>query len=138
MTLRFMQQAVNLVVSRKTVDEEEFNFIKDEALIRMAKAGPDIHCPYCGTRNPGTAELCSNCGGELSMGGKFRKAGIKVQSVSEAEEPPPVEAPAPKKKRGLSAVHGRPRDSIVLWDRMVLTRRTEAYSPQPNGCSPGS
>jgi hypothetical protein len=27
------------------VDQETFDFIKDEALIRMAKAGPDIHCP---------------------------------------------------------------------------------------------
>ena len=34
------------------VEEDKFNFIKDEALIRMAKAGPDIHCPYCGTRSP--------------------------------------------------------------------------------------
>ncbi len=91
-------------VDFKTVDEEEFNFIKDEALIRMAKSGPDIHCPYCGTRNPGTAELCSNCGGDLSVGGKVRKAGVRVESVSETEEPPPVEAPPPKKKRSRSFV----------------------------------
>lgn len=67
------------------VDEEEFNFIKDEALIRMAQAGPDIHCPWCGTRNPSTATLCSNCGGELSQGGKLRQTGNRVQTVSEAE-----------------------------------------------------
>lgn len=42
------------------VDEARFNFIKDEALIRMAKAGPDIHCPFCGTRNVSTAEVCKN------------------------------------------------------------------------------
>jgi hypothetical protein len=88
----------------KTVDEEEFNFIKDEALIRMAKAGPDIHCPYCGTRNPGTAELCNNCGGDLTMGGNMRKTGVKVEGVSEAEDPPAVQAPAPKKKRSRSLV----------------------------------
>ncbi|MFW5713334.1 MAG: double zinc ribbon domain-containing protein [Brevefilum sp.] len=87
-----------------TVDEEEFNFIKDEALIRMAKAGPDIHCPYCGTRNPGTAELCSHCGGDLSMGGKLRKAGIRVENVSVEEQPPPVHAPTPEKKRSRSFV----------------------------------
>jgi ribosomal protein L40E len=81
------------------VDEDEFNFIKDEALIRMAKAGPDIHCPFCGTRNPATAELCSNCGGELSLGGKARQAGEKVSTVAEAREPAAPEPPAvPRKK----------------------------------------
>lgn len=91
-------------VDFKTVDEEKFNFIKDEALIRMAKAGPDIHCPYCGTRNKGSAELCSHCGGDLRLGGKVRKAGVKVESVSEEKAPPPVEAPMPKKKRSRAFV----------------------------------
>ena len=79
------------------VDEEKFNFIKDEALIRMAKAGPDIHCPYCGTRNPGTAKLCSKCGGELSLGGKARATGTRIRTISEAsaKEQPPVSTPVP-------------------------------------------
>ena len=37
-------------------------------------AGPDIHCPYCGTRNPATAKHCSQCGGALE-GGERRKKG---------------------------------------------------------------
>jgi len=37
-------------------------------------AGPDIHCPYCGTRNPATAKHCSQCGGALD-GGERRKKG---------------------------------------------------------------
>jgi len=87
------------------VDEEEFNFIKDEALIRMAKAGPDIHCPFCGTRNPATAELCSNCGGELSLGGKARQAGGKVGTVADAQKPSKPEPPAkPKKKMSRGAL----------------------------------
>ena len=81
------------------VDEEEFNFIKDEALIRMAKAGPDIHCPYCGTRNTAGAELCTNCGGDLSQGGKARKTGEKIRTSAEAQSPSePEPAPTPKKK----------------------------------------
>lgn len=78
------------------VNEDEFDFIKDEALIRMAKAGPDIHCPYCGTRNPSTAEVCSNCGGELSQGGKARTTGQRVRTVTEAQAP--VNAPPMEKK----------------------------------------
>ncbi len=81
------------------VDEEKFNFIKDEALIRMAKAGPDIHCPFCGTRNPATAELCSNCGGDLSMGGKARETGRRVRTASEARAKTPQPTTEPKKKR---------------------------------------
>lgn len=79
------------------VDEETFNFIKDEALIRMAQAGPDIHCPFCGTRNPATAETCSNCGGELSMGGKARETGKIVQTTTEEAQTPPS-SPEPTQK----------------------------------------
>lgn len=77
------------------VDEEEFNFIKDEALIRMAKAGPDIHCPFCGTRNPSTAKVCSKCGGELSLGGKARATGQKIRTVGEPKQEPTATTPAP-------------------------------------------
>jgi len=42
--------------------------ITEEAEIALAKAGPDIHCPYCGTRNPATAEKCRQCGGDLTEG----------------------------------------------------------------------
>jgi hypothetical protein len=93
-------------VNFKTVDDKEFNLIKDEALIRMAKAGPDIHCPYCGTRNPNSAKLCSHCGGDLSMGGKARQAGVKVGSAAEEESPPPAEAAQPKKKPSKALVIG--------------------------------
>ena len=77
------------------VDEEKFNFIKDEALIRMAKAGPDIHCPYCGTRNPAGAELCSNCGGEINIKGKVvRDTGEQVRTVTESKLEPQETPPA--------------------------------------------
>lgn len=82
------------------VDEERFNFIKDEALIRMAKAGPDIHCPFCGTRNISTAEVCKKCGGDLSWGGKERQTGQRVRTVTEVQAPrPPVTAAPEKTKR---------------------------------------
>ena len=31
-------------------------------------AGPDIHCPYCQTRNPAGAKTCIRCGGDLTEG----------------------------------------------------------------------
>ena len=87
------------------VDEERFNFIKDEALIRMAKAGPDIHCPFCGTRNLSTAEVCKKCGGDLSWDGKERPTGQRVRTVAEAQAPqtPVPQAPA-KPSRKVSPI----------------------------------
>jgi len=100
------------------VDEEKFNFIKDEALIRMAKAGPDIHCPWCGTRNPSTATLCSKCGGELSQGGKPRQTGEKVQTVSEAEAE--VQAPQPPQPPQASTANGFKQPKKPVNKKMII------------------
>lgn len=35
---------------------------------------PDVHCPFCGVRNPGDASVCRNCGGDLA-GAEARVAG---------------------------------------------------------------
>jgi hypothetical protein len=51
--------------------------IQDEEKIKKAKAGADIHCAYCGTRNPAGAESCSQCKADLSEGHQ-RKAGQVV------------------------------------------------------------
>ncbi len=48
--------------------------LTDAEKIEKAKAGADIHCPYCGTRNPAGAQKCSQCGGDL-VGGKTRTTG---------------------------------------------------------------
>ncbi|MFN2303372.1 MAG: zinc ribbon domain-containing protein [Anaerolineales bacterium] len=109
------------------VDEETFNFIKDEALIRMAKAGPDIHCPFCGTRNPSTAETCSNCGGELNLGGKYREAGQKVETTVEAQKrPTPVTEPqiAPSRKMGIIPIVGIFAVIAVIIVAIILLTRT--------------
>jgi DNA-directed RNA polymerase subunit RPC12/RpoP len=42
--------------------------ITDEAAKAKAAAGADIHCPYCGTRNPAGTKTCSHCGGDLTEG----------------------------------------------------------------------
>ena len=132
------------------VDEERFNFIKDEALIRMAKAGPDIHCPFCGTRNRATDDLCKQCGGDLTWGGKERETGSRVRTIAEAQAPPPPpqqEAGQEKKRKipliaiviGLAAIFGcilmlvmflRTDDvtatvSDVQWERAIAI---EAYT----------
>ena len=62
----------------------EQKIVKDEAAIKAAKVGPDIHCGFCGTRNPGNAVTCSQCGGDLAEG-KARAAG----QIMQAPPPPP-------------------------------------------------
>lgn len=59
--------------------------VQDEGVKARVAAGPDIHCPYCGTRNPGDAPACSQCGGDLLTGGR-RESG----KVLGAYQPEPL------------------------------------------------
>ncbi len=56
----------------------EQKFVTDETSIKAAQAGADIHCGFCGTRNPATAVTCSQCGADLKEG-KARQAGQEMQ-----------------------------------------------------------
>ncbi len=42
--------------------------LTDQAAIEKAKAGPDVHCKFCGARNPAEAATCSRCGADLGEG----------------------------------------------------------------------
>jgi ribosomal protein L40E len=57
----------------------EQKLVTDEAAIKAAQEGPDIHCPFCGTRNPASAKTCSQCGGDLTDA-KAREAGRIMQA----------------------------------------------------------
>ncbi len=59
--------------------------INDSASIARAKAGPDIHCAFCGARNPAGAKVCANCGADL-VEGKARQAGKVVGAFKETPE----------------------------------------------------
>ncbi|HNB40421.1 MAG TPA: zinc ribbon domain-containing protein [Anaerolineales bacterium] len=62
---------------QRAADEK---LITDEKVVQAAKAGADIHCGFCGTRNPATAETCSQCGADLKEG-KARQAGQVMQAA---------------------------------------------------------
>lgn len=62
--------------------------IQDAAKVEAAKKGPDIHCPYCGTRNLANAPVCIQCGGDLKTGEK-RVTGQVVGAYS--NQPKPVQ-----------------------------------------------
>ncbi len=61
----------------------EEKIVTDEKLVQAAKAGADIHCGFCGTRNPATATNCSQCGADLKEG-KARQAGQILQAAPAA------------------------------------------------------
>ena len=62
---------------QRAADEK---LITDEKVVAAAKAGADIHCGFCGTRNPATATNCSQCGADLKEG-KARQAGQMMQAA---------------------------------------------------------
>ena len=66
--------------------------ITDTAKIEAAKSGPDIHCPYCGTRNPAGSDRCKQCAGDLT-GAKARESGRVVGGMRK-EPAPPVKCPS--------------------------------------------
>lgn len=59
----------------------EEKLVTDEKAVAAAKAGADIHCGFCGTRNPATAASCSQCGADLKEG-KARQAGQVLQAAA--------------------------------------------------------
>ena len=63
----------------------EAKIIQDENAAKAARAGADIHCGFCGTRNPATATVCSQCGGDLKEG-KARQAGREMEREAAAVE----------------------------------------------------
>jgi hypothetical protein len=65
--------------------------LTDAEKLRRAKAGADIHCGFCGTRNPATAAACSQCGADLKQGSK-RSAG-KVLGAFSAGAIEPIKCP---------------------------------------------
>src|SRR6185369_11192876 len=62
---------------QRAADEK---IVTDQNVVAAAKAGADIHCGFCGTRNPATATVCSQCGGDLKEGMK-RQAGQLLQAA---------------------------------------------------------
>ena len=55
--------------------------------VERASKAPDIHCPYCDTRNAADAKICSQCGGDLTKA-TSRSAGNVVGSFQSTPKPP--------------------------------------------------
>lgn len=72
--------------------EIEQKLLQDEEEISKAKAAPDVHCGFCGARNPATATTCSQCGADLKEG-KKRTSGQTIGAFQSNSAPKPISCP---------------------------------------------
>lgn len=63
----------------------EKKFVAEEKAGELRKRGADIHCGFCGTRNPSDAKTCSQCGADLSEG-VARQAGREIDMTAKRPE----------------------------------------------------
>jgi len=63
----------------------EKKFVSEEKADELRTRGADIHCGFCGTRNPSDAVNCSQCGGDLAEGAA-RQAGRELDMSAKGPE----------------------------------------------------
>jgi hypothetical protein len=111
--------------------------VTDDPLLRMAKAGPDWRCAYCGADQRRSQGSCANCGAPA----------VEGSEVPDDAPPPPAAAAPPRPRRRLRwvallalpviAVAGiawnasRPRDwdatvQAVSWEHVIDVERYAA------------
>ena len=79
-------------VQFEQADQEDL--IQETNELERAKTGADIHCPFCGARNPADAKTCSQCLGDLSEG--HRREHGRVLGAHKNHPAPPLICPACK------------------------------------------
>jgi hypothetical protein len=77
-------------------------FVTKPEELKAAKAGADVHCPYCDARNPASATFCGACGGGLEDAEK-RETG-KVLGAHRSGEPLPKICPSCETRNLANAV----------------------------------
>jgi hypothetical protein len=63
------------------------DLVQDEKEILQAQKDADIHCGFCGTRNPADAKVCSQCGGDLAEGKKRQAGQLIERNAANATQP---------------------------------------------------
>ena len=117
--------------------EQELDTSEETA--KKVAVGPDIHCPYCGTRNPGDATHCRQCGGDLEEGLR-RKAGEVIGAHSDVPVPevacPHCGAKNPASRKQCSQCGG----SLGGTDKRPVTppssRQPAGQPRKPRSCLP--
>lgn len=103
----------------------EETLIKDEETIARAEAGPDVHCAFCGARNPAGAERCTQCGADLTSA-EARESG-RVMGAHRREPAPPITCPQCGAQNPATAV--RCSQCNASLPRAVATPRQLTQTP---------
>ncbi len=98
--------------------------ITDEEKIARAKAGPDIHCPFCGARNPAGASQCAECLADLTDAEK-REAG-QILGAHRDKAAPDVACPSCGHMNPAAAMRCETCDASL-----AETRQTAPPPPAP-------
>jgi ribosomal protein L40E len=101
--------------------------ITDQEKIAQAAAGPDIHCAYCGARNPATAKTCKQCGADLTEG-TARAAG-RVLGAHRDKPAPPLICPACGTSNPATALNCSKCGSSLAQPKPAPPPRAEAPRP---------
>jgi len=109
----------------------ESALVTDAEKIAQAEKGADVHCPFCGTRNPADARACLHCGGDLTKGQK-REAGQVIGAYSTAPAAR-VKCPACATENAPSAANcvscGRPLGQLSAAPATAAAPRPAARTP---------
>ncbi|PKN86474.1 MAG: hypothetical protein CVU46_07630 [Chloroflexi bacterium HGW-Chloroflexi-8] len=69
------------------IQPEQQTLLTDQEKIEKAKAGADVHCGFCGTRNSSNSKTCSKCGSDLISGKRRAEGAIVGAFIAEAVGP---------------------------------------------------
>ena len=97
--------------------------VTDQAEIALAKAGPDVHCAFCGARNPAGAARCTQCGADLSAA-EARQSG-RVLGAHRDRPAAPVKCP------NCGALNDANAFKCTNCNASLRRPEPEAAAPQP-------
>jgi len=109
---------------------EEEKLLTDPKAIAWAKAGPDVHCPYCDARNASGATFCGACGGDLREA-KARESG-KVLGAHRAEPAAPIGCPNCGTENPASALRCSNCGASLAADRPQAAQPTPKQQSRKN------
>jgi ribosomal protein L40E len=102
--------------------------VTDEEELARAKAGPDVHCFYCGTRNPAGTTTCKHCGGDLSQGTARTKG--QVVGAFQAQAAEEIKCPNCEQLNPAAAPTCRHCGASLLQENALPPAPTPGVKPQ--------
>lgn len=101
--------------------------------IKRAEAGPDVHCGYCGARNPAGTETCTQCGADMSEG----QARASGQVIGAHRDKPAEEVPCPScGALNPATAHKCSQCGASMARTEPEPAQQPAQAPKKGGCGP--